>query len=208
MHDARQTIESFLNATAARQPTPGGGSVTALVGALSAAMGEMVLNYSIGKKDLVVFESELRPALAEFHKARQLLLGLMIEDQGAYEAMVQIRKRPADAPDRAAACDAALLACIRIPEAIAATAIAVMDLVDKMVNFVNYHLLSDFAVCADLAMATVRCAVYNVRVNLKQVTDPDDRRRIESTIGQLLTHAASVIQRVSPRIWERHAQGA
>ena len=44
---------------------PGGGSVTALVGALAASMGEMVLNYSIGKKDLAAHTPELQAALAE-----------------------------------------------------------------------------------------------------------------------------------------------
>ena len=52
MHDATHTIEAFLAATAARHPTPGGGSVSALTGALAAAMGEMVLNYSVNKKGL------------------------------------------------------------------------------------------------------------------------------------------------------------
>ena len=77
-----------------------------------------------------------------------------------------------------------------------------------MINFVNFHLLSDLAVCADLAMAAARCAVYNVRVNLAEVTEAADRQRIESTMGQILSHAAALIQRVSPRIWARYAQGA
>ena len=45
--DASRTISAFLEATAARQPAPGGGSVTALVGALASAIGEMVLAYSV-----------------------------------------------------------------------------------------------------------------------------------------------------------------
>ena len=68
--DKRQTIDAFLMAAASKQPAPGGGSVTALVGALSAAMGEMVLNYSVGKKDLAAQEIRLREALAEFTRAR------------------------------------------------------------------------------------------------------------------------------------------
>ncbi len=86
----------------------------------------------------------------------------------------------------------------------AATAVAVLEIADRTANFVNPHLLSDLAVCADLAMATARCAIYNVRANLPDVKDPADRASIESTIRSLLTHAASLIQRVAPRIWERH----
>ena len=77
MYDHKTTIHDFLNATAAKQPTPGGGSVTALCGALAAAIGEMVLNYSVGKKDLAQHQDDLKTGLSELTRARALLLGLM-----------------------------------------------------------------------------------------------------------------------------------
>ncbi|HZL37653.1 MAG TPA: cyclodeaminase/cyclohydrolase family protein [Tepidisphaeraceae bacterium] len=206
MYDRNTSIIDFLNAAAAKQPTPGGGSVTALCGALAGAMGEMVVNYSVGKKSLAAFEGELRAALDALHRARMLMLELMVEDQNAYTALTAARKLPAG-PERDSLFPAALLASIRTPEAIGATAVAILRICDQIINFVNYHLLSDLAVCADLAMAAARCAVYNVRVNLADVTDPADRQRIESTIGQLLSHAGALIQRISARIWARHGQG-
>jgi methenyltetrahydrofolate cyclohydrolase len=208
MHDSSSTIGEFLDAAAARQPTPGGGSVTALAGALAASMGEMVVNYSIGKKDLEAFAGELKPALAEFHRARQLLLELMVEDQHGYAALAAARKLPEGSAERASEFPAALSACIRAPQAMAATAVAVLELCDRIVNFVNPWLLSDLAVCADLSMAAVRCSVYNVRVNLVDVSDDAERQRIEGTLFQVLTRAGTLIQKVSPRIWSRHAQGA
>jgi formiminotetrahydrofolate cyclodeaminase len=207
MYDNNTSIKVFLDAAAAKKPVPGGGSVTALVGALSASMGEMVLQYSLGKKELEPFESELRPALKEFGRARQMLMELVMEDQSAYEALTALRKLPRDSPERLEKYPAGLLACIRVPQTTAATAVAILDLTDRMVNFVNFHLLSDLAVCADLAMATARCAIYNVRVNLAELTDVGDRRRIESQIGQMLSRAAGLIQRTAPRIWERYDQG-
>jgi formiminotetrahydrofolate cyclodeaminase len=204
--DERTHLVSFLDAAAARQPTPGGGSISALTGALSAAMGEMVINYSLGKKGLEAFAGELRPVLTEMHRARQVLLTLMVEDQASYEALSQAQKLPAGSPERAAAYPPALLAAIRVPQAIAATSLAVLELSDRIINFVNYQLLSDLAVCSDLAMATVRCAVYSVRVNLNELAGPD-RQHIESNTMQLLSRAASIIQRVSPRIWQRHDLG-
>ncbi|MDB5356753.1 MAG: hypothetical protein JWN24_3206 [Phycisphaerales bacterium] len=207
MYDRNTTLEQFLDAAAARQPTPGGGSVTALCGALSASMGEMVINYSIGKKDLAQFEATLRPALGSLHRARGLLLDLMVEDQSAYSALTAARKLPAG-PERDEQLAIALLASIRTPEAIGATALAILETCGQIVDCVNHYLLSDLAVCADLAMATVRCAVYNVRVNLSDATDPADRQKIEATISRLLSRATVLIQEVSPRIWARHAKGA
>ena len=171
MYDQNTTIGAFLEATAAKQPAPGGGSVTALVGALAAAIGEMTLNYSVGKKGLEAHQDELKATLAELNRARQLMLSLMAEDQVAYEALTAARKLPAGSPERQREVSEALLACIRVPQAMAATAVAVIELCERVVDCVNFYLLSDLAVCADLAMATTRCAVYNVRVNL---TDWED----------------------------------
>jgi formiminotetrahydrofolate cyclodeaminase len=207
-YDQNTPIAQFLQATASKQPTPGGGSVAALTGALAAAIGEMTVQYSLGKKSLEAYADELRPAQQEFQRARQLLLDLMVEDQNAYQALTAVRKLPEDSPQRKSEYPVALLASIRTPESIAATAVATLELCDRVINFVNFYLLSDLAVCADLSMATVRCAVYNVRVNLSSVTDPADRQRIESTVSQMLSRAAALIQRVGPRIWERHEQGS
>jgi len=207
MYDATTAIGQFLEAAAAKQPTPGGGSVTALVGALSASMAEMVVNYSAGKKGLEAHRDELKEALSELTRARGLMIHLMEEDQAAYEALTAARKLPEGSPQREAQLAPALLASISTPQSIAAAAVAVLGLCDRLVDVSNRHLLSDLAVSADLAMASVRCAIYNVRVNLADVADPDERRAIETNIGQILAHAAVLIQRVSPRIWTRYAEG-
>jgi formiminotetrahydrofolate cyclodeaminase len=207
MFDASQTIGEFLEAAAAKQPTPGGGSVTALVGALAAAMGEMAVRYSIGKKSLSAFDVEQKECLAELTRARAMLVQLMVEDQTAYEAITQVRKLPPDAPQRQERFDAALLACIRVPQSMAAVGVAVLGLCDRLINMVNYHLLSDLAVCADLAMATTRCALYSVRVNLGDL-DQAQRKSFEAATFSLLGHGADLIKNVSPRIWERYSRGS
>ena len=202
MFDATHPIASFLDATAARQPAPGGGSVTALVGALSAAIGEMVLNYSVGKKNLAAHEPALQAGLAELHRARQIMLTLMVEDQAAYEEVTALRKLPDDSPDRQKNYPATLLACIRVPEAMAATGIAILELCGRLAEKVNKYLLSDLAVCAELAMATVRCGLYNVAINLNDLADARERERFEKLSAQMLAHATSLVRGVLPRIWE------
>ncbi len=206
-YNQHNTIAEFLDGTAAKQPAPGGGSVAALVGALSAAIGEMVLNYSIGKKGLEAHQDALKEALGELHRARQVMLELVTEDQSAYQALTAARKLPQDAPDRKRHLESALLASIRTPEAIAATGASILELCQRLVPIVNFYLLSDLAVCADLAMATVRCGIYNVRVNLADVTDPADREKIEATLGSIMSRALGLIQQVSPAVWQRNREG-
>src|SRR4051812_37032091 len=207
MFDSSTPLKDFLAGTAAKQPAPGGGSVTALVGALAAALGEMVINYSLGRKGLESHQPALQSSLGELTRARQMLLALMVEDQAAYETLSALRKLPAGSPERTSKMPAALLACIRVPEAVAATGVAILQRCDTLVDQVNPHLLSDLAVCADLCMAAIRCAIYNVRVNLSALDDPADRTAVEMTVGQVLSHALLLIQRVAPKIWNRAENG-
>ena len=206
MMDSRSTLEEFLHAAARKQPTPGGGSVAALAGALAAAMGEMVLNYSVGKKSLAEHEPALRDALAEMTRARMLLLGLMVEDQAAYEALTAARKLPDTSPTRQRDFDVALLASVRVPQAIGAAGLAMLELADSIVDKVNAYLLTDLAVCCELSMATVRCALCNIRANLPDLVDSRDRTSVEASAQHLLTEATKAVQRVVPRIWARQAK--
>ena len=205
MHDRTTSIGDFLDATAARQPTPGGGSVAALAGALAAAIGEMVLNYSVGRKDSAAVEPQLKHVAGELGRAREVLLQLMVDDQEAYADLTAVRKLPGDSAERAERMPATVLACVRGPQAVAATAVAVLGLCEQVVEHVNPWLLSDLAVCADLATATVRAAGYNVRVNLPSVEDVEGRERLAGETEQVWRHALERVQRVSRRIWERDA---
>ena len=202
--ESSASIAQFLEATAAKQPAPGGGSVTALAGALAAAMGEMVLQYSVGKKDVSpADDAKLREVLAEMTRARHVLVQLMAEDQAAFGALSSARKACNNKGDSDPMFAAALLACIRIPQAIGATAGALLELCQQVTPLANKFLLSDLAVCAELAMATLRCAAYNVRVNLVDVSDPTDRAHFEDAMNQLVAHATQRVRDVIPAIWKR-----
>jgi methenyltetrahydrofolate cyclohydrolase len=207
MYDSSTTIRDFLDAAAARQPTPGGGSVSALTGALAASMGEMVLNYSIGKKGQEAHDAALRAALEKMTRARGMQLQLMEEDQIAYEAWSALRKLPADAPERINQSASATMTCITVPEAIAATAVQVLRIVSDTVDSVNVWLLSDYAVCADLSMAAIRGAIHNVRVNLGQLTDPAAAGKIDETISEIFSHGLVMVKDIMPKIARRQKAG-
>ncbi len=167
-------------------------------------MGEMVLNYSVGRKaSLPETEGILRQTLVELSRARELMLELMREDQAAYDALTAARKMP-DGPEKDAQVNVTLLACIRIPQTLAACGLAVLERVDRIWELCNVYLLSDLAVCAELAMATVRSGVYNVRANLPSLADAKERSHFEAATEQLLARATEIIRRNVPRIWERH----
>jgi len=205
-YDAKLTVEAFLDATAARQPTPGGGSVAALVGALGAAIGEMVLNYSVGKKDLESHQDALMQALSDLHGSRQVILELLTEDQRAFEALTDAKK--AHKSNSSISFQPALSTAINAPAAIAATGLTILEISRKITPIVNRYLLSDLAVCAELAMATVRCGIYNVQVNLPETTELAYRQSVQATIIQIYGRAIALIQEIIPAISSRSEHGA
>jgi formiminotetrahydrofolate cyclodeaminase len=166
-------LSAWLEAASAKRPTPGGGAVAAVAGALAASMGEMVLNYSIGRKASVAHDPQLKAALHEFNNARQLLLVLMSEDQKAYLALTGAKKLEPSVADRPQQIQLALMAAIRTPQAISATAARVLDLAKQVAPIANRWLLSDLLVCCELAMAAVRSGLHNVRVNLPECSGGD-----------------------------------
>jgi formiminotetrahydrofolate cyclodeaminase len=84
-------------------------------------------------------------------------------------------------------------------------AIAMLELADKIVDKVNRYLLSDLAVCSDLAMSTIRCASYNIRANLPDVGDAAEKQKFDYDAGQMVQRGIAIIRELSPRIWRRVA---
>jgi formiminotetrahydrofolate cyclodeaminase len=200
--DHNLSLGAWLDAAAAKRPTPGGGAVSAVVGALAAAMGEMVVHYSLGKRDLAIFEKDLSEALHRLHRARAMLTELMREDQHAFAALSDARKLPDSAEKSAVLLDATRL-CIRVPMAIAATSVSVLHVAAGIVEKSNRWLLSDLVVCAELAMASCRCARVNVRINLDAVPDMQERATLSEEIDQLHLRALRLVQNVVPAIERR-----
>ena len=192
-------LADWLDAAAAKQPTPGGGSVAAVAGALAAAMGEMTLNYSVGRKaNAPEDDGKLSDLLHRLTRARSLLLRLCEEDQAAYAAWRATKDLPDDNPDRRAA----VFASLDVPAAVMATAAGVLDLAVEAAPIANPWLLSDLLVCGDLATAAVRCASYNVAANLDGVEDADARR---TTSHQTLERAVRQVQTLQAAVSTRQA---
>jgi len=158
-------LHQFLAQTAAKTPTPGGGAVACVTGALAAALGQMVVNYSVGKKNLAEFEPSLRDAVARLERARGLLMQLADEDAAAYGAVNELSRLPEWDPRRVAELPDAQAASVQVPLATAAACVDLLRLFQQLVAITNKHLLSDLRIAAILADAGVRASGCNVLVN-------------------------------------------
>ncbi len=88
-----QTVAEFLEDVASAAPTPGGGSVSALAGALGAALATMVARLTIGKQKYAEHETRMRDAEARAEALRRELFDLVREDARAYEGFRSASKQ-------------------------------------------------------------------------------------------------------------------
>lgn len=165
-----QSVRQFAAATAAKQPTPGGGSVAGVVGALAAALGEMALNYTRGKKAFARHEEFYAGLARKLARAREMFEDLAGDDIQAYQLYVDASKMP-DGPDRQQAVQLAIAAAIDVPRETAKLALAVLTDLAELAGRCNPQLICDLKAAAALAVATARLSNYNVQINAPQFAD-------------------------------------
>ena len=166
-----KSVREFVAAAAAKTPTPGGGSVAGVVGALGVALGEMALNFTRGKKKYAQHEAFHEHLGQRLEKARQMFLDLVGDDMAAYNLYQETTKQP-QGPQRDAALQVAVSAAISVPREMTKLSLAVLEDLLSLADKCNPWLISDLAAAAALAAATVRLCDYNVRINVPQVSDP------------------------------------
>jgi methenyltetrahydrofolate cyclohydrolase len=177
MSFADLSVRDFLSQTAAKQPTPGGGAVAGVCGALAAALAQMVVSYSLGKKNLAEHQPMLADAAKRLERARVMLLELADEDAAAYGLVNELMKLPESDARRVAELPAAQRASIAVPMSVGACATDVLRLMRELLGKSNAHLRSDLAIAAVLAEATARAAAWNVQINLGAIVDGGERER-------------------------------
>jgi len=170
------TLSAFREAVASATPTPGGGSVVALVGALAAALAQMVAGLTIGRPKYAGVDSAMRAVMDEARGLGATLAALVDRDADAYGAVVAAHKLPkepaaAAAARRTAIADATIGAAL-VPLETARACARVADLAAGVASQGNPNAVSDAGVAALLAEAAARGAAYNVRINIASLDDP------------------------------------
>lgn len=200
------TIRDLLGRLATRDPVPGGGSASALAGALGAALVEMVVALSRGRPAAEAHEDALAGIAAEAARRHEELLELASEDAAAYAGVVRARRLPRDGDAERWARDRAIATAQReatlAPLAILRASGEVVRLAQALAPIANPHAISDVGVAALLAGTAVRGAALNVEINLPFLPDGDPlvdegRRALAGGLADLLEREADVRRQVA-----------
>jgi methenyltetrahydrofolate cyclohydrolase len=170
-------VSDLLASIAAKTPSPGGGAVTCISGALAAALAHMVVAYSLGKKTLAAHQPDLEAASTALTRLQALLVALGDEDAQAYALVNELMKLPEAEPRRVAELPGAIQASIQIPMAAIAACDDLLRLCERLAPITNIHLHSDLAIAAVLAESSARASRWNVLVNVSLLSDPSTREK-------------------------------
>ena len=183
----------FVEATAAAKPTPGGGSVAALAGALAAALTQMVAGLTAGRKKYAEVNDEAEAILQQAGELREALTRAIGEDAAAFEAvMAAYRNKKLSDEERAEAIEAATIEAANVPLNVAELSVQAAKLAAVMASSGNVNAVSDAAAGALMARAAVQAAALNVKINATGMKNQPLAEEMRVKVAQLENEASEI----------------
>lgn len=186
----RLSVKDFARETASESPAPGGGSVSAAMGAFGAALATMVANLSAHKRGWDERWKEFSDVAEKGWKIMDELTSLVDEDTAAFNRIMDVFAMPKGTPEekaaRAAAMEDATLYAATVPLKTMEASLKALPLALEMARKGNPASASDAGVAALAALAAIRGAELNVRINAAGLAD-------KSAAAPLLTRAAEIV---------------
>ncbi|MEP0846020.1 MAG: cyclodeaminase/cyclohydrolase family protein [Phycisphaerae bacterium] len=180
---AELSVKEYLARLGSAEPTPGGGSAAALVGALAASLGRMVCALTQGRPKFAAVEEQVRQLASRFTRAAAMLQHLIDEDAAAYAELSAAFKLPRDDAARGERVSAAAGLAAAVPLETMTISQQVWHDLRRLESVGNPALKPDVLAGQHLALAAARAAEANVRANLPFL-ESGERERLE----QQLTH--------------------
>lgn len=183
------SVNQFVEETASKASVPGGGSVSAMVGALGAALMEMVANLTIGKEKYAGVQAEMQALAAEGAALHEELLAGIKKDSESFNGYMRALKLPKETEEekkiRTAALQQGLKEATEAPLAIAESAAKIFPMAEAVVKRGNKGAVSDGLIAAMLARTAVVGALFNVKINLASIKDECYVSELEKRVEKL-----------------------
>ncbi len=189
------SVEKFLDDLASGNPTPGGGSAAAVIGAMGAALVSMVCNVTIGKKGYEGVEGEMRDILQQSERVRRRLTAMVAEDIAAFESIMSAYKLPkatdAEKAVRAEAIQAGLRHATLVPLDCARVCAEVIALARRASEHGYLNVISDGGVGVLAGFTALRSAALNVYINAPALKDRTFAEKATTELQELLAAGAA-----------------
>ncbi len=178
------SLQKFIDVTAGSDPVPGGGSISALAGTLSAALTHMVAGLTIGKKKYLEVEDEMKTIAEKTAEIQALLYKAIDRDSEAYNVVFDAFKLPKETEEekakRSEAIQEATKVAAEVPMEVAEMAFSLIPYIKAVVAKGNQNAVTDGCVAMLCCRTAVLGALLNVRINLGSIKDLDFVKEYEA----------------------------
>ena len=192
----RMSVKDFARETASESAAPGGGSISAYMGALSAALATMVANLSAHKRGWDDRWKEFSDVAEKGQSIMNELLTLVDEDTRAFNRIMDVFAMPKGTPEekaaRAAALEEATLNAAKVPLRTMEASLRALPLAKEMAEKGNPASASDAGVAALAAVASIRGADLNVRINAAGLKDRKTAEDLASKASAIIKEAIDI----------------
>jgi len=203
-------ISQFIDELASDSPAPGGGSVAAFCGALSAALASMVANLTFDKKAYRQYNAEMNELAVNAQSLKAQLTDLIDQDTEAFNEVMAAMTMPKATEEEQQLRNDAIAMAIRgaaqIPFEVVKLMPEVIHLVALAAEHGNQNLTPDAGVAGLTAAAAARGAAYNVRVNLQSLPDDDFSKHLKHETDKILAEVDAVALKIKGiiegRLWD------
>ena len=199
-----EPLEKYIKDASAGTPTPGGGSVAALVGALATTMASMSTNFTVGKEKFKQYDPQLKKILDECAKSRETLLSAMEEDIAVYSQVSSAYALPkstdAEKKTRSEAIQQACKIAMEVPLKTTMCCLYILELTRELVDIANPNLISDVGVAGFLAESALQCAKLNVEINLAAIKNQSLVEKVHREITQAEQKAKIFSKEIQERV--------
>ena len=169
------TIKDFISKVISNDPVPGGGSVSALNGALAAALSAMVANLTVGRKKYVEVNDLMQELSTRFEKLSHKLIEDVDRDSNAYNRVFAAFKLPKETEEekqiRSEAIQQETKYAAQVPMEVARAVYEVLPQIDAIAQKGNSNAVTDACVSMMCARTAILGALLNVRINLTSIKD-------------------------------------
>jgi len=194
------SLKNFLSLLASKEPTPGGGSASALTGAVGVALCSMVVSLSLGKEKFKKEEALLKEILRASQKLQESMVLLMDKDAEAFNKVSEVLKMPKETDEqreeRREAIEKALKDATLVPFSIMEDAVAGLYLHEKAFGNTTTVAISDIGVGVLCLKTALQGAWLNVRINLNSIRDTTFVEEFEKKSGALLEEGSVLADKI------------
>ena len=195
-----KTCEQFIEETASGAPVPGGGSVSALAGALGAALGRMVASLTIGKAKYADVEDEMTALAQEADMIREELLALVQADIDIFRPLSELygmkAETEAEKMKKELLLESALREACRVPLDIMEKCARAIELSEIFAEKGSRLAVSDAAASAALCRGAMEAASLNVYINTGSMKDRDRAEVLNAECDAMLREYGAMAEKI------------